>query len=82
MINTHFYLAANSDSTMTVNERRPLIGVKHNLIVVLVCLQVSVLLSEMSYDLVGEAIPLNRLFEAVNVVLSLQVLLQATHVNQ
>lgn len=81
MINTHFYLAANSDSTMTVNER-PLLGVKHNLIVVLVCLQVSVLLSEMSYDLVGEAIPLNRLFEAVNVVLSLQVLLQATHVNQ
>lgn len=66
---------------MTVNER-PLLGVKHNLIVVLVCLQVSVLLSEMSYDLVGEAIPLNRLFEAVNVVLSLQVLLQATHVNQ
>lgn len=81
MINTHFYLAANSDSTMTVNEK-PLLGVKHNLIVVLVCLQVSVLLSEMSYDLVGEAIPLNRLFEAVNVVLSLQVLLQATHVNQ
>lgn len=81
MINTHFYLAANSDSTMTVNER-PLLGVKHNLIVVLVCLQVSVLLSEMSYDLVGEAIPLNRLFEAVNVVLSLQVLLQPTHVNQ
>lgn len=81
MINTHFYLAANSDSTMTLNER-PLLGVKHNLIVVLVCLQVSVLLSEMSYDLVGEAIPLNRLFEAVNVVLSLQVLLQATHVNQ
>ncbi|KDO62053.1 hypothetical protein CISIN_1g043885mg [Citrus sinensis] len=35
-------------------------------------LNVSVLLSEMSYDLVGEAIPLNRLFEAVNVVLSLQ----------
>lgn len=81
MINTHFYLAANSDSTMTLNER-PLLGVKHNLIVVLVCLQVSVLLSEMSYDLVGEAIPLNRLFEAVNVVLSLQVLLQPTHVNQ
>lgn len=81
MINTHFYLAANSDSTMTVNEK-PLLGVKHNLIVVLVCLQVSVLLSEMSYDLVGEAIPLNRLFEAVNVVLSLQVLLQPTHVNQ
>lgn len=81
MINTLFYLAANSDSTMTVNEK-PLLGVKHNLIVVLVCLQVSVLLSEMSYDLVGEAIPLNRLFEAVNVVLSLQVLLQATHVNQ
>lgn len=81
MINTLFYLAANSDSTMTVNEK-PLLGVKHNLIVVLVCLQVSVLLSEMSYDLVGEAIPLNRLFEAVNVVLSLQVLLQPTHVNQ